>query len=1022
MALMVITLLGAMSVVGIQATAIDMRNIADKTYKEHGLYDVHLKSATGFDADDEAAIRNTAGAAEVMFGYSLDVYADIRQVLSPVRTYSLPGNLNTLDVHEGRLPEKADECVIDKKMMTEAGYVLGDSISLSLDDMDAYDEKFQTRSFTITGVVSSPLYISYERGRTTLGTGGVAYYIYLPPEAYTLEVYTDVYVIMEGSRETYTLSDTYTERADSWKETLKDTGDLRVADAQKRLKEAQEEIDNGWQEYNDGLTEADKKIAEGREELVKALAKLTRAKTSLISNQKTLDDKIASANAELNEKILELNAGQNTLNQRLAEAGLSSAQAEITQARAALNAQLAALQALGARGDSAELDAQYSQIDAGIAQLDAKQAELNAGKVALESAQAEIDRGRAEIEKAKATLETERADAQAKINSGWAEYTKGMAEYNAGVATLNQEEEDAQSKLADAKTELEDAQATLDSVPDPEWYAFTRKEGASFESYYQDTLRLEKVGYVFPMVFFLVAVLVSLTTISRMVEEQRTQIGVYKALGYRPAAIMMKYAIYALISGLLGSGLGILVGSYLLPPVIMDAYGHLYTMPAGDMSIPLEISIFAVTVSVGAVLAVTLGTCANAMKGEPALLMRPKSPKAGKKVFLEKIPFIWNALGFIGKVTSRNIFRYKRRFFMTLAGIAGCAALLLTAFGLRDSIGSVAPLQYESVITYDAKVYLKDIVRPGQRTALDTLTPETRQYIREESVKVKASPSGSAVTDHTSVSEMTAYLIVPEGSTLEGFIQLLSPETGKVVPVPAQGALLTEKAARALKVSPGDPIILTGVDEESAVLTTVAGIVENYISHYIYMAPDQYTQLFGHELYPNGLLLQGDFDQEALMKDENVRAVALTTDLLSLIGDSTDALGIVTIVLLVLACALAFVVLFTLTIINISERMRELATIKVLGFQDTETAFYMYRENVVVTLIGIGIGLVGGIFLNTFVLSSVEVDVLKFPHEIYPMSFVLAAALSLVFALLVNALMYRKLVAIDMVESLKSVD
>jgi putative ABC transport system permease protein len=647
-------------------------------------------------------------------------------------------------------------------------------------------------------------------------------------------------------------------------------------------------------------------------------------------------------------------------------------------------------------------------------------------------------------------LERERANAQAQIDSGWTAYNQGMADYNAGVETLNREEAEARRQLTEAKGELETAQADLDSVPDPEWFCFTRQEGASFESYYQDTLRLQKVGYVFPMVFFLVAVLVSLTTVSRMVEEQRTQIGIYKALGYRPAAIIMKYALYALISGLLGSSTGVLLGSWLFPHVIMDAYSHLYSVPAPETPIPWGIAAFAITVSVGAVLAVTLITCAGAMQGEPALLMRPKSPKTGKQLLLEKIPFIWNALGFISKVTARNIFRYKRRFFMTLAGIAGCAALLLTAFGLRGSIGSVAPLQYGEggIIAYDAKVYLKDITRPEQRTALAALLPESRRYIREESVKVNAGALGrganAAGEGNTvdpgngakSAPEMTVSLVVPEGAStllvpvdsglsaasLEGFVQLLSPETGGTVPIPAQGVLLTEKAARALQVSPGDPITLTGVDNKDAVRTTVSGIVENYIFHYMYMAPEQYAQLFGQELHPNGLFLRGEFDREALLKEENVRAVALTTDLLAIIADSTDALGVVTIVLLVLACALAFVVLFTLTVININERTRELATIKVLGFQDTETAFYTYRENVAVTCIGIGLGLVGGIFLNTFVLSSIEVDILKFPHDIYPMSFLLAAALSLVFALLVNAMMYRKLVAIDMVESLKSVD
>ncbi|MCL2085128.1 MAG: ABC transporter permease, partial [Oscillospiraceae bacterium] len=509
--------------------------------------------------------------------------------------------------------------------------------------------------------------------------------------------------------------------------------------------------------------------------------------------------------------------------------------------------------------------------------------------------------------------------------------------------------------------------------------------------------------------FFVVAILVSLTTMSRMVEERRTQIGIYKALGYRPAAIMLKYGVYAVASGFIGGIIGVAAGSVAFPRIIADAYGHLYSMPPVETPIPLDIAAFAVTVSVVSVAVVTLAVCAGTMADEPASLMRPRAPKAGKRVLIEKIPFIWNRLGFIGKVTARNILRYKRRFLMTLSGVAGCTALLLTAFGLRDSIGGVARMQYGDIIMYDAVVYVKEVTAPERRAALDALTPGARLYVREESVKTE--PGG-----------LSAALVVPEEpDALGDFIRLFSPSSGKPAALTGDGALITEKLARSMGVQPGGSFTLTAGDG-SGHTVTVAGIVENYILHFIYMTPGYYAELFGGEPRPNSLLALGDADAEALMRDDGVRAVILTDNMRVSMSDSTDAMGIVTIVLIILACALAFVVLFNLTVINITERTRELATIKVLGFQDTELAMYMYRENVAVTLIGIILGLIAGIYLETFVLSSVEIDLLKFPHIIRPASFILAAALSLAFALFVNAVTYPKLTAIDMVESLKNVE
>jgi putative ABC transport system permease protein len=1011
--LVIITALGAASVVGIQAASIDMRDTADKLYKESGLYDLQLKSAMGFDDGDIAALRGTAGVAEVMPTYTYDVFIYLEGEVLAARTYALPDSLNAIRVLEGRLPENAAECAVESSVLRAGGYTLGDSVTLGLDDMGDYYDMLAGDTFTIVGTVSSPLYISgHERGNTTLGDGSLNFYLYLHPDAYVVDVYTDAYILMDGSREMDNLTEAYYAAADGWKRQIKLTGDTRIKDRQDELADAQADIDDGWAEYYDGVRELEEKTAEGRRELEDAKIKLDDAREALADGKKTLDAKIAAGKRELAAKEAELRDGETELDVRYSE--LENGQAELDAARGLLEERLAELESKGPQGISPELDGYYEQVDESLRLLAAKQAELDYARTALDSARAELEDGAGQISAARETLEKERVRAQAEINDGWAEYYKGLGEYDDGVQTLDKEEADAAAKLNDARLELEDAQEKLDSAPEPEWFYFTRKDGVAFDSYYQDTLRLQKIGYVFPMVFFLVAVMVSLTSMSRMVEEHRTQIGVYKALGYRPAAIMAKYFIYAFSASLAGGALGILVGSWLFPVVISDAYGYLYSMPPVETPVPFFIGMLALVIGVVSVVLVTLTACAGSMKGSPALLMRPKPPSAGKRIFLERIGFVWSRFSFIGKVTARNIFRYKKRFFMTLFGILGCSALLLTAFGLRDSIQGVSELQYGSIVKYDARAYLKDITTERQRAGLGAALPDDYLFIREEAVDAAGDEGG-----------LSASLIVPEvREDLIRFINLYSPETGESVPLPPDGVLVTEKLARVMGVSVGDSFDMTAGNGGTHTVR-VAGIVENYVMHYIYMSGEVYSELNGGRAYPNSVLAftgnEREFARE-MLENKNVRAVIGTAELLSRLSKSTDAIGIVTIVLIALACMLALVVLFNLTNINISERIRELATIKVLGFYNTELAMYVYRENGAVTFMGIALGLVGGIFLHRFVLASVEIDLLKFPLIINFPSYIYAVALSLAFAVFVNLVMNYKLARIDMVESLKNVE
>ena len=849
--LVLITALGAMTIVGIQATAINMRNVADRTYREQMLYDLHLRSTTGFGDDDIAAIYDTPGVAQVMASYSFDVYAYIVGELRPVRTFSLPDTLNFITLVNGRTPERYDEIAIEQRALDNSGYSLGDRITLSLDNMEQFESIFATNEFTIVGTVSSPLFITFERGRTTLGSGIISYYAYLHPDAYTLNRYTDAYILMEGSFDVFHLSQEYDDLAEEWMATLTVTGNARIQAFDMYVYDAQTRIES------------------------------TRA---------TLGE-IGEILAELNEAITRAeNAGEEV-------------HAFVLEAQAVWEAQYA-----------------------------------------------------------------------------------GLAQFHAYAMALQH-------------------------MPAPEWHYFTRRDGTAFDAYFQDTLRLQQLGLVFPVVFFLVAILVSLTSMSRMVEEHRTQMGIYKALGFGSSSVIVKYGLYAGVSGGLGGIVGVLIGSQLFPRIIAGAYGHLYFMPPIETPIPWGLSAIAVLASMLSVLIITIITCVRTTSGMPAELLRPKAPKPGKRVLIERLPFIWKRLGFIEKVTARNIFRYKRRFFMTLAGVAGCTALIVTAFGMRNSLGSVADLQFGEILRYDAIVHIQEARYHEQRLGLDSLIPaQQRLYSRQE-----------ATTVRTDLGQISASLIVPEcADALSIFVQLASPE-GTPVNIPHDGVVLTEKLARDLGLSIGDTAELRmGSGEAYTVL--VLGILENYVFHYVYMSAEYYAEVFATVPYPNIVFVKGEFDERELLLINEVRAIVDMQARAGNVRDSTDALGIVTVLLLVASCALSFIVLFNLTIINLAERRRELATIKVLGFLDRETSMYICRENLAVTIIGILVGLAGGLYLNNFVISSIEINMIKFPRDMNVMIFVYAAVLSLVFALFVNFVTHFKVAVIDMVESLKSVE
>lgn len=749
---------------------------------------------------------------------------------------------------------------------------------------------------------------------------------------------------------------------------------LRAAKAQ--LDSGQAALDSGWAQYNTG-----------RRAYNEGLAELEEAKAELEDAAAQLED----AKVELEDGWAQLADGRKELDDGWAE--LSDAWTKLEEAR--------------------------QEIEDGEAELlDARQ-KLDDGWAEYRDGLAELADAREELPREVAKGEKELADALVELNDGEAEYADGVQEYEDGKA-------EAEEELSDARRKLNDARREIAEIEDCKWYILGRNTNAGYVSYQQDAQRMGNLAQVFPLIFFLVAALVCLTTMTRMVEEQRIQIGGLKALGYSRLTISKKYVGYGFLSSFFGGAVGLAVGCTLIPTIIFNAWKVMYTV--GDLEITLfpGIYLLAVGAAVVCVTGAALAASFAALTAVPATLMRPKAPQAGKRVLLERVDFIWKRLSFTWKVTVRNLFRYKKRFWMAVIGIGGCTALLITGFGLRDSIHGFFDTQYDEITTYHGTVSLDDKVTG------DELLEIGRELDRQELVDGWTAISNTMVTAESEKRSLDSnvYLCgVADQEKFGEFIHLRDRKTGEEVPLTDEGAVITEKLSEMLDVGVGDTITLVDADNVRTEIP-IAGITENYIFHYIYLSHNAYLSIYGEEPTVNSIMLRYTEDTEAnsdavasaLLPLAGVSSVSRTDSLRQSVLRGLEGVDYAVIVVVAAAAALAFVVLYNLTNINITERLRELATLKVLGFTDHEMSQYVYRENIFLTFFGILLGLVMGKFLHQWLVLTVEIDMAMFYRSAKPVSYVLAAILTVVFSVLVNFAAKRRLRKIDMVESLKTVE
>ncbi len=833
--------------------------------------------------------------------------------------------------------------------------------------------------------------------------------------------------IADGERDYWDGLQKFNEEIADAEQELKDA-EQELADAEKDIKHGWNELYEGWDEYYDGLQEYEAGVKEFETQKVQAEAQFDQLEqqanelrgtvSSLEGNVSELNGQIVAVESQMQSGLLDeaqmaqaqgkLAVLQGYLQE--AEGGLQQAQAGLKQLEDGLaegKAQLeAGEQQLAEAGR--ELSRAHNQLKKG-------ERELEKGEKELEDGKQELADGWVEFHEEKAKAERELYDAQIKIADGKKELEQAKIDLAEGEAESNAEIADAKQKIADAEEELADLEM-------PEWYVWDREDFGGYTAFRDDMMKVDAIAAVFPVFFILVAGLVCLTTMSRMVEEERTQIGTMKALGYSSGAIVSKYLVYSISASLIGCVLGLSVGFQLFPTIIIGVYRTMYTIPDPMTPFRWDYAFWCTLAAVVCTSAAALISCRKELRSVPAQLMRPKAPKSGKRVLLERIPMIWKRLSFTYKVTLRNVFRYKRRAFMTIIGVAGCTALMVAGFGIKHAIGAIVTRQYGEIFCYDGIAALDEVDETEKDAALDEIL---NHALVDDGLL--------AVQDTIDVSNETktleVYLVVPEQTEgLEDYIVLRDRKTQEPLTLVENQLIVNEKLAKVMGWSVGDTVLLN--DEDLSGQATISAITENYTLNYVYMLPTTYENVFGQAVDYNTVL----FDMTELGEDKESQ---LSQDLLeneTILGlfyassgnekfmDMVNSLDIIVWVLIASAGLLAIIVLYNLANININERVRELATIKVLGFYDKEVSAYIYRENNISTALGVLLGLVLGTILEQFALVVVEADNLMFAPDLPYTVFLYSALLTVLFAGLINIVIHFKLKKIDMVESMKSVE
>lgn len=1095
-ALFGIVALGVGFYAGLRMTAPDMHRAADKFYDDTCLMDLRVVSTLGMTAEDMDALRAIEGVDQVMPAYETDAMGDLGGESYAFRIHSLAAAaaqsetmpdgavasqaddyLNRLMLQEGRWPAAPDECVVLGDAIMNTPAVPGEVIRL--DGGSGSDGVLQYTDYTIVGTVRSSYYTGTAAlGTTSIGSGSIDQAVFVPDGAFSGDYpFSEAFITVKGAAALEAPGPDYDAAVDAVEDRIAAiAGEREQARLEGLRAEAQRQLDEARADYEQQRSDAQQQLDEARAQLDSARREADEGRRQLQQSQRSYDEGRESLDTQTTEADRALERAQRTLDAK---------QKELAAGRERLTAETAAL-------DSREtqLKQQKSQLDQAIAALDAalaaappaQQAALKAQRDGLASSRAEVEKGLAAVAKGReqaaqaeatlaagekalaegrVTLKEQRAQAAQALESGQRQLDGAAAALQAGreqlaegdrrladgQAQYDSRKAEADRGFAEAEDELARAQADIDALERPELLILDRSKNYGVEGFRQDAERVDHIAAVFPFIFFLVAALVALTTMTRMVDEERMLIGTCKALGYGRGRIVGKYLVYAGAASVAGSIAGIAALAFTLPAVIMSAYSIIYVVPTAALALDWPLALLAAGLGVGITLAATAAAAWSTLRETPAALMLPPAPKPGKRILLERVRPLWGRLSFLWKVTMRNIFRYKKRFLMTVVGIAGCTALLLTGFGLQDSINDIIDKHFGPVVGYTVAVTQEDDAPDEDAAALQAAFDDqgeaqaTARILRDSLLLVGGRPAadggsaddGSAGSPAGDGPQLEATLIIPQDTgAFSRLWSLHDRQSGQALPLEGDGVVLTEKAAATYGVGPGDTVLLSRKDsmgnaQGDAIPAPVIGVAENYVGNYVFAEPAVFEQLFGETpvfatvlgSIPEDTSVRERFSQAAGAID-SVKTIEYNDETIDTYRTSLRSVNLVVVVLIVAAAALAFIVLYNLTNINITERIREIATLKVLGFTRGEVKRYIFREVLILTVAGALLGLVLGVFLENFVVVTAEVDKVMFGRDIHGASFLWAFLLTLAFTGLVMLAMGRKLRSISMVESLKS--
>lgn len=1059
LSILCIVAIGVAFFAGIKASAPDMKNSADTYFDKYNVQDIQVYSTIGLTKKDVAAIKKIKGVKSVQPSFSMDTLSQIdsTQMVIKVISYGIDQKMNKIRVVEGRMPERENECLVEASSATNKLYGtfhIGDTIKLQSGTDEALSKSLKHTKYKIVGTCYNPNYLSYEKGSSNIGSGTVNSFIYIQNTNVLKDYYTEVDVCVKGAKDLDCYSDEYFDVVDPVLKKIKKISnkqiDARIQSYQSELDEKKQEATDKFKDAENQFNDAQNKIDSGLSEIQSNELKLQNSKDQinqgwneyyanlqLLDNIPTLQNAIAQieeSEKKLPELLSQKEQVENGLQQINAEGDLNTKRTLIQNAIDFIDIALKKLENYPDSSDAETiriklnekkelLQGQLSLIDQAIA----KKAELEAILPQIQSGIEQIQAGVAKKAELQSQL-NQLLNAKNELNNAYVSLINGQAQYEDGVSKI----EDAKNELNksieqltlskaefniqkhDALRELSDAQLEIDKM-EGKWIVLDRNSHYSYRDYGACADRMDGIAKVFPVFFFLVAALVCMTTMTRMVDEQRNEMGTLKALGYSKLQIASKYIIYALIASILGSILGCSLGMYLFPTVIFNAWNTLYNIDQIKFLFQPGLILLASGSVTGITLLTTLYSIYSELIEMPSQLMRPKAAKAGKKILLERITFIWKRLSFLQKVTARNIFRYKKRFFMTIIGIAGCSALLVAGFGINDSISDIVNQQYNVIYHYDATVSAKTSEITSQIKSLKGV----KDVYEEDHLAVTTKIENKDIS--------TTVHIISNDKKFKDFCTLFNGN--KEFDLDDSSVLISQKMATKLNKKAGDTIKIKDANNK-VIKAKIKGVFTNYVGHHIYASESLYKSWNTNAKTTHIYLIKSKkttkkFERNLgnkIMNIDGVQSVTFYSSLQKNFKDMIKSISYIVVVLVISAACLAFVVLYNLSNVNISERKREIATIKVLGFTRKEVDAYINRETILLTILGSLIGLGIGIGLHHLIMNLAEMDDIMFGRTINSISYVISFVMTIGFNAIINLCMHKKLNNIQMVESLKAVE